>query len=803
MNNTNYTRQVTLEEEMRGLGVVKYLKSLTEAKEKGTESTLPPGKALLKESVEKVALGVAEWIESTRSGQARRHASIADKVDLFEPETVAFLALRRVINGISGQSSITITAMDIAGYLHDELEYRKFAKEAPGIAKWAAEDTKKKPSEAVKRRTVLFRKRKAGIEDTVWAAEDKLRIGLRLIEIIEETCGIIERVTILDARKKSRTFLSGTPTIREWLATAHKSCELMSPVWLPMVCPPRPWTAPRTGGYLTANIKVIKTTNKHYLEELAHRDISQVYSALNGLQETPWRINKGLYNVMKHTWDTLEGGRAGLPPKSGLPMPHKPLDIETNEDARKEYRTNARIVVEENVMNVSKVAATVQKLWVAERFLEEEALYFPHVMDWRGRSYPVPTFVSPQGDDAGRALLEFADGKALGHDGVAWLAVHVSNTWGNDKVPFDERITWVQDNEMDILGYAMDPYVNTGWTAADSPWCFLAACMDWLGYTRDGGAHVSHIPVQMDGTCNGLQNFSAMLRDEVGGAAVNLVPSDTPSDIYRTVAIESSRMIALDAAAGKVEAIALEGKITRKLTKTNTMTLPYGVSTWGMRDQVVQDFKKYTKSGELDIGDADLYRCSNYLGDINYKAIGTVVVSAKLAMDWLQAAARLVASNGLPITWTSPIGLPVLQDYRRVIAKRVNFGAGGLQKFTLSITGDDLDARKQAAGISPNFVHSCDASHMMLTIVTAKANGLGHFSFIHDSFGCHAADMPTLSTVLRKCFVDIYREDVLGKFRDELIHQLGDSPKALELAPLPPMGTLDLEGVNDSEYFFA
>ena len=39
----------------------------------------------------------------------------------------------------------------------------------------------------------------------------------------------------------------------------------------------------------------------------------------------------------------------------------------------------------------------------------------------------------------------------------------------------------------------------------------------------------------MDGSCNGLQNFSAMLRDEVGGKAVNLIPSDKPQDVYMEV----------------------------------------------------------------------------------------------------------------------------------------------------------------------------------------------------------------------------------------------------------------------------
>ena len=50
---------------------------------------------------------------------------------------------------------------------------------------------------------------------------------------------------------------------------------------------------------------------------------------------------------------------------------------------------------------------------------------------------------------------------------------------------------------------------------------------------REGLSFVSHLPIAMDGSCNGLQLFSLMLRDPVGGTAVNLLPADTPQDIYR------------------------------------------------------------------------------------------------------------------------------------------------------------------------------------------------------------------------------------------------------------------------------
>jgi DNA-directed RNA polymerase len=51
-------------------------------------------------------------------------------------------------------------------------------------------------------------------------------------------------------------------------------------------------------------------------------------------------------------------------------------------------------------------------------------------MSWTwGRIYPVPTGgPHPQGDDAAKALIEFAE-VPLGNRGM-WLAIHVANLFG-------------------------------------------------------------------------------------------------------------------------------------------------------------------------------------------------------------------------------------------------------------------------------------------------------------------------------------------------------------------------------------
>ena len=55
-------------------------------------------------------------------------------------------------------------------------------------------------------------------------------------------------------------------------------------------------------------------------------------------------------------------------------------------------------------------------------------------------------------------------------------------------------------------------------------------------------------------------------------------------------------------------------------------------------------------------------------------------------------------------------------------------------------TTNKVDKRRQANGISPNFVHSLDATVMLLTVAYAKQKGIVDFAMVHDSFGTLAAN---------------------------------------------------------------
>jgi DNA-directed RNA polymerase len=100
--------------------------------------------------------------------------------------------------------------------------------------------------------------------------------------------------------------------------------------------------------------------------------------------------------------------------------------------------------------------------------------------------------------------------------------------------------------------------------------------MEWYGLLREGWGYYTHLPCAADGSCNGLQHLSAILLDEQGGRATNLVPSDVPSDIYTDVANRAEALVKKDAANGsEIAKKCLEFGITRSLTKRPVMITPY------------------------------------------------------------------------------------------------------------------------------------------------------------------------------------------------------------------------------------
>jgi DNA-directed RNA polymerase len=280
------------------------------------------------------------------------------------------------------------------------------------------------------------------------------------------------------------------------------------------------------------------------------------------------------------------------------------------------------------------------------------------------------------------------------------------------------------------------------------------------------------------------------------------------ADVYQAVADKCSEKISRLAAKGDDMAKIWIGKIDRKVAKRNVMTTPYGAKLYGMKEQLLQEInERDDKLGYRYLGDdieGDNFKACTYLANIMTDAIGETVIAAKKAMGWLQQVATISTKANIPIEWTTPIGFTPFQEYQTQELTRVSTFWGGVRvRLGLVKNTGKLDRRKQASGISPNFVHSCDASHLMMTVLRCLDKGLTDFSLIHDSYGTHACDVDILAHELREAFIQQYTEhDVLEEFREAIIKKLPQD-LAEEIPPVPNKGKLDLNAVRDSLYFFA
>lgn len=800
-----YDKELELETLSIKLGVERYQKAVEEAKAHNNESTLSPQQRLMKRSILPMSLAITTFVDDVLGGKAKRKARAAYLLDGLNPDMVAFLTAQSIFNGISSRQKISSTITAISKAIDDHLFLEAFEKQNPALFKRLDQTV----TSHLRHRMIVMRKyaAKAGVDYQSASFEDKVILAEFLIELFITNTGLAMKKTSMKFRKSS-TYVVATDECVEWINKAHGQAEVLNPVYMPMVIKPRPWTDPTDGGYECLSVDMVKSFNKGYQEELKHVQMPTVYSAINAVQETAWRINTRVLGVMQEAWEAYrEVGK--LPNPDGEELPPLPAeDMEAykaaHPEAFKEWKHSRTKTYSKNASNFSKVLGVHQKLYMAEQFAEYDAIYFPHTLDWRGRMYPVVPYLNPQSDGIGKALLMFSEGVPLTERGVYWLKIHLANSFGVDKVSFDERIKWVDEHSAAISMCALDPMTFKFWEDADKPWLFLAAAFEFEDYKQNGLGTLTHLPVALDGSNNGLQHLAAMRLDAVGGAVVNLVPNQKPADSYAEVAKVVERKLQLD---DDPKAVFWRGKVDRGVTKRNVMTLCYGATNRGMLEQLKLELKKRHAEGKslIDLDDDDAWEYVSFLAKVIQQSIGEVVVAARLTMDWLQDTAKVVASNNLPIHWVTPAGFPVLQAYKVDERYKIHTKVGGIEINRLwSKPTLQIDKYRQALGVSPNVVHSLDSAHLQLTVNELAVDyHLTSFAMIHDSYGTHAGEATDkLARVLREQFVTMYQADVLGNFLAQLREQL---PEELytKLKPLPPTGDLDLEAILDSRYFFA
>ncbi|KAF2672416.1 DNA/RNA polymerase [Microthyrium microscopicum] len=637
---------------------------------------------------------------------------------------------------------------------------------------------------------------------------------------VESTLAFSHAIIRVNGKKKGMLYVD--QELAKRLTKEPPPCNMAHQ--LPMVAPPESWSD-FTGAYLRYPANLMRLKDPSGIQDMylhaaiENGNLGKVFAGLNVLGKTEWRINRAVFEVMANTWNSGEAVTNFPASNPSLELPQEPEESAIPLTKFKWKRECQRLQNEYNGFHSNRCYMNLQ-MEIARAFLGH-TFFLPHNMDFRGRAYPVAGIFHHMGADNARGLFQFAKGKALGEEGLFWLKVHLSNTFGFDKASLEERAQFTMDHLDDIKDSTQNPQNGRRWwLKADDPWQCLATCFELLAAMEspDPKEYISHLPVHQDGTCNGLQHYAALGGDELGAAQVNLIPKDRPGDIYSEVARLVKADVEKDSEAGNPIAKILHGKISRKLVKQPVMTYVYGVTYFGARAQLQKRLDEIIVDSPSN--EIRNFTIAVYLTKKVFTHFGTMFSGATRIQHWLAECAGRISTAVTPeqvekirklnmekerqagkilkkkdhflkfqsgVVWTTPLNLPVVQPYREV--DKTKSVATALQSFNIFFpsVNDSVHKRKQMAGFPPNFVHSLDATHMLLSALKCDQLGLS-FASVHDSFWTHAADVPTMSRALRDAFVEIHGEDVIGRLAEEFKTRYKRSMYRLSCPSLSPLG---------------
>ncbi len=828
------------------------------------------------------------------------------------------------------------------------------------------------------------------LSSSLWSDTLELEVGQKMIDLAQEVCIVAEYTKVNDDRgfnylKLDKNFLE------RMNATDKRLAYSASMTYKPMIIEPLDWNRLYGGGFLADereenhfNLSLIKASSKKDKEALQNREIPiPVLNAINHIQKTAFSINKKMLEVLLNYHNDInylkKQNRVDFAyyrilrelfssdkyrESKEIIYDHfrKTKFIQLNKEkdlnlADKRRINNAlKSIKKENNIEKFKLDSNLYYeiakykqgfdtiVNIAQEMKEYKKFYFVWRMDFRGRLYPQQTLLNPQSGDLPKSLLLFSEEKYLDAEGLDWFFIHGANCYGEvDKEPFEKRIAWIKEKHQQILDSAQNYREKNFWKKAGDPLKFLAFCFEYARYIDSPSKFKTGIPIAIDGSNNGFQHITALLKDSDGARSVNVLPhyenevlkvadfyaevaealkikmneayseflnekdmlieegsfyykeqlkpklelsfyfdrvanfleTIEPAELnsmqfYTSYMMQNSKKIEwgiritkeeldlFEKELGKIERkmrkevssddleevkcsivdeleklakranrnlksgkIELKNKkvicneiekkidarslyknflensiVNRSFVKKPVMTESYGSSTAGKAKKILEDLEGIGILSDLD--EDNRYSVAFQLTKVLEKALTYVSDSPQKYKKWMKSYANEIAKTQKAIKWRTPLDLDVEQvEYK---AKKVKVPIGKGRRVEFKVYTNEINTREHSKGLPPNYIHSLDATHLMMTINELKKEGITDIITVHDSFATHANDVGIMSKVLRKTFIELHKNSLLEELTLFFEEQFGVDKKDV---PYVDESGFDLESIMESNYFFA
>lgn len=346
-------------------------------------------------------------------------------------------------------------------------------------------------------------------------------IGTFLSHIMEQCDLIINRV-IKSGKNNLSVILPSKKVLnltKEWV-----NLPVYIPLTLPMIVKPKDYSENQLGGYFLNDVDY---TDRLISTKFGYKSSSKIdskgllYSVVNKLMKTAFKINEDLLDYLiryNHVHKLLIDGD---PPFSDVTKRNKYQD-------KKYQQFMSDKMLQEYII---RIASTFRKV---------PEIYFPIMLDNRGRLYPRTSYLNYQGSELAKALLTFAHYDIINRndkESFEYLIAYGATCYGNglERRSYKIRVEWVNKHWNDILNFDSNDIVSN----ADQKFLFLAFCFEFRRYNRflnsTDKEFKTNFPIQLDGTCNGFQHLALLSNEIKLFDSLNLGESeknDDPRDFY-------------------------------------------------------------------------------------------------------------------------------------------------------------------------------------------------------------------------------------------------------------------------------
>lgn len=513
--------------------------------------------------------------------------------------------------------------------------------------------------------------------------------------------------------------------------------------------------------------------------ETTRKNFPEFFETIDKVQETAYCVNKPLLEMIGK-WNE-EGKSFG---KFYTDIKNPTLQERITTDAVKLHEVacqSSKVYCESNGVEyvepslkarVNKVRKsfssvindTKRVLMQASNYSQYDNIYFGVYLDHRGRVYYYSnSSFQPQGNELGKALLQFANKQEVTEQGKGEIFYNLGNVLGYDKEQADVRITeakkFFEANLGDFMAGNWNTFINNQ-EMFEEPITALSYCIELVEIVKNP-SYKTGIILHRDARCSGLAINGVIQNDEEACKLTSSINAFQENgklmDGYQKCANILRDLIQEEVKAGNKYAINCwkyrDTVMTRSSCKHHVMVVAnYAGTRMGAGDRI-KDQVKFLSDWSLED--------SVYLSGKVMEAVELVSESAFSASNFSKELAVAATKEFGGMCFRNTNGFPVVSvEFKKDKNDVVKIYMPNQKPLYIACVKytNEVNPGKCKTVAAPNVTHSLDAN----LIMSVRKGFNKNLVTIHDSFGCSPNDVAEMKATYNKALYVMATTDVLG-----------------------------------------